>query len=182
MDYRLRLRMNGACIDVTLRVMDFTEAGSTHCRTRGSAVLWRVYLEFEIRCGELKRAKTLLFRAVGACPLVKGARRDIHMFCELRFTKCDTGMVTELYLLAFGPLRSVFSGRELQDWGEAMVERGIRLRRGLNEALEGWVEVDGEAEGDSTRQQGGGGGGGGGEAGEDEIEYNARELRRLRPY
>lgn len=35
-------------------------------------MLWRIYLEFEIRCGELKRAKVLLYRAVGACPLVKG--------------------------------------------------------------------------------------------------------------
>ncbi|KAH8102508.1 NRDE-2, necessary for RNA interference-domain-containing protein [Cristinia sonorae] len=114
-------------------------------RTRGSAALWRIYLEFEIRCGELKRAKRLLSRAVGACPLVK-----------------------DLYLLAFGALRSVFTKRELQDWAEVMVERGLRLRRGLDEVLDGLDEEDSEAkmEGDE----------------EDEIEYNARELRRLRPY
>ncbi len=41
-------------------------------RTRGSAILWRIYLEFEIRAGQLQRAKKLLFRAVGECPLVKG--------------------------------------------------------------------------------------------------------------
>ncbi|KAG6841933.1 hypothetical protein C0991_005113 [Blastosporella zonata] len=41
-------------------------------RTRGSHVLWRIYIEFEIRADELQRAKKLLFRAIGECPLVKG--------------------------------------------------------------------------------------------------------------
>lgn len=35
-------------------------------------MLWRIILEFEIRVGELGRAKKLLFRAIGECPLVKG--------------------------------------------------------------------------------------------------------------
>ena len=48
----------------------------------------------------------------------------------------------ELYLLGFGALRSVFSGRELQDWAEVMVERGLRLRRGLDEELDGWREKE----------------------------------------
>ncbi|KAH9947908.1 NRDE-2, necessary for RNA interference-domain-containing protein [Amylocystis lapponica] len=114
-------------------------------RTRGSAVLWRLYVEFEIRNGELQRAKKLLFRAVGECPLTK-----------------------ELYLMAFGRLRSVFSAGELNAWAETMAERGLRMRRGLEEELEGWAgeaalgEEDGEAE--------------------DEIEERARELRRLLPY
>lgn len=80
-------------------------------------------------------------------------------------------IVAELYLLAFGPLRSVFTGRELQDWGEVMVERGLRLRRGLDEELEGWVDDGGQKGARGT-----------GEEEVDEIEYNARELRRLRPY
>ena len=42
------------------------------CRTRGSAVLWKVFIAFEIRAGEPGRAKKLLFRAIGECPLVKG--------------------------------------------------------------------------------------------------------------
>lgn len=41
-------------------------------RTRCSAILWRLYLEFEIRAGQLNRAKKLLFRAIGECPFVKG--------------------------------------------------------------------------------------------------------------
>ncbi|THH33540.1 hypothetical protein EUX98_g633 [Antrodiella citrinella] len=115
-------------------------------RTRGSATLWRIYIEFEIRCGELQRAKKLLFRAVGACPLVK-----------------------ELYLLAFVQLRSVFSGRELQDWVEVMVERGVRMRRSLDEEVdEDGDKVDMKVKGEMDE--------------EDEIEHNARELRRLQPY
>ncbi|CAL1695334.1 unnamed protein product [Somion occarium] len=117
-------------------------------RTRGSPTLWRIYLEFEIRCGQLQRAKKLLFRAVGECPLVK-----------------------ELYLLAFGPLRSVFSSRELNDWAETMAERGIRMRTGLDEALEGWREGGSGSDGENAEGMP-----------EDEIEYNAAELRRLRPY
>lgn len=81
------------------------------------------------------------------------------------------GCTTELYLIAFGPLRSVFTGRELQDWAEAMVERGLRLRRGLDDAMEGFVDDETVV---VTKN--------GGEEDEDEIEYNARELRRLRPY
>ncbi|KAH7912572.1 NRDE-2, necessary for RNA interference-domain-containing protein [Hygrophoropsis aurantiaca] len=41
-------------------------------RTKGSPIIWRVILEFEIRAGQLQRAKSLLYRAVGECPLVKG--------------------------------------------------------------------------------------------------------------
>lgn len=66
----------------------------------------------------------------------------------------------------------MFSPRELNDWAETMGERGIRMRQGLDEFLEGWTEtmgsrmkLDGESDGE-----------------DDEIEHNASELRRLRPY
>ncbi|EED80436.1 predicted protein, partial [Postia placenta Mad-698-R] len=114
-------------------------------RTRGSAILWRLYVEFEIRAGQLERAKKLLYRAVGECSLVK-----------------------ELYLLASGPLREVFSARELNEWVETMAERGIRMRRGLDELLAGYVETRQVKVEDAD--------------GEDEIEQSARELRRLMPY
>lgn len=42
-------------------------------RTRGSAALWLLYVHFEVRTGNMERAKKLLFRAVGECPLAKGA-------------------------------------------------------------------------------------------------------------
>ena len=128
-------------------------------RTRGSFVIWRLYIEFEIRVKELQRAKKLVFRAIGECPLVKG-----------KFDTCTFGMMlnfdsTELYLLAFGPLRSVFQVHELNALAETMAERGIRLRQGLDVIESGVVEAD-EEDNES----------------EDEIEHNARELRRLMPY
>lgn len=42
-------------------------------RTRGSAVLWRVWVALEVKAGDLKRAKEVLVQAVAACPLVKGS-------------------------------------------------------------------------------------------------------------
>lgn len=52
-----------------------------------------------------------------------------------------------------------------------MAERGIRMRRGLDEMLDGWTE-DGEDNG-AAEESG---------TEDDEIEHNARELRRLMPY
>lgn len=43
-------------------------------RTKGSSIIWRIFIEFEIRFGTSKRAKMVLFRALGDCPLVKGFR------------------------------------------------------------------------------------------------------------
>ncbi|KAF8078751.1 NRDE-2, necessary for RNA interference-domain-containing protein [Lyophyllum atratum] len=122
-----------------------TRAGLAGSGPGRAYVIWRIYIEFEIRAGQLQRAKKLLFRALGECPLVK-----------------------DLYLLAFGALRGVFSGQELSGIADTMAERGLRLRRGLDEALEGWK---GEMEEGS-----------GSESGTDEIMDNARELRRLMPY
>lgn len=95
-------------------------------RTRGSYVVWRIYIELEVRAGQLERAKKLLYRAIGECPLVK-----------------------ELYLVAFGPLRSVFNGRELNEMADAMAARGIRLRVGLEEMTEGW-EIEREEKGEMS--------------------------------
>ena len=41
-------------------------------RTKGSPILWKVYIKFEIAAGNKKRAKAVLFRALKECPLVKG--------------------------------------------------------------------------------------------------------------
>lgn len=80
-------------------------------------------------------------------------------------------MCVDLYLLAFGPLRSVFEGRELNSFAEVMAERGIRMRKGLDEVLEEWgPRMEGMDNGDLDNDQ------------DDEIEFNARELRRLKPY
>ncbi|EGO05163.1 hypothetical protein SERLA73DRAFT_164712 [Serpula lacrymans var. lacrymans S7.3] len=117
-------------------------------RTRASPVIWRIILELEIRAGQLQRAKSMLYRAIGECPLSK-----------------------ELYLLAFGPLRSVFAPHELNGFGDTMAERGVRMRVGLDEFLEGQeVMSRGREEDDSDA------------ADADEIEEEARERRRLMPY
>ncbi|KAG2350232.1 hypothetical protein BDR05DRAFT_1007388 [Suillus weaverae] len=113
-------------------------------RTTGSAILWCVILEFEIRVGELQRAKKLLYRAVHECPLAK-----------------------ELYMVAFGPLRSVFSARELDGFVDIMAERGVRMRKGVDEYIDG-----DESDSDSEDLDGS----------EDEIEYEARQRRLLMPY
>jgi hypothetical protein len=46
-------------------------------RTKFSPVIWRIYIEFEIRVGALHHAKKLLFRAIGECPMVKGKSKQI---------------------------------------------------------------------------------------------------------
>lgn len=65
----------------------------------------------------------------------------------------------------------MFEPRELNQIGEAMAERGIRMRVGLDEVV-GELEdkkVKEEANSDLEDDR-------------DEIEHNARELRRLMPY
>jgi hypothetical protein len=51
---------------------------------------------------------------------------------------------------------------------DAMAERGLRLRSGLEEVIEGW-EIEGVDKGGMSES-------------EDEIEEDAKELRRLMPY
>jgi hypothetical protein len=62
----------------------------------------------------------------------------------------------------------VFNGRELTGMVDAMVERGLRLRRGLEEIMD-VCEAEREEKGGMS------------ESG-DEIEEDAKELRRLLPY
>ncbi|KAI0304761.1 NRDE-2, necessary for RNA interference-domain-containing protein [Russula brevipes] len=120
-------------------------------RTRGSPVLWRLLLELEIRAGNFERAKNVLLRAIGECPLVK-----------------------DIYMQAFNRLRPAFSAHELKSLWETMLERGLRIRKGLEEAM----EYLGDGEGSHIKD-------GDGRLGElelDEIEHNSRELARLKPY
>jgi nuclear exosome regulator NRDE2 len=70
---------------------------------------------------------------------------------------------------AFDRLRPAFSAHELKSLWETMVERGLRIRKGLEEDIEGWDEERAmEDEGPDGEL--------------DEIEYDARELARLKPY
>lgn len=68
-------------------------------------------------------------------------------------------------------LRSVFTAHELNSLGDVMAEKGLRLRTGLDEVLEGW-DMDVTEERDEGSEEGG----------ESEIEERAKELRRLMPY
>ena len=69
---------------------------------------------------------------------------------------------------AFDRLRPAFSAHELRSLWETMVERGLRIRKGLEEVIEGWDEGKGAHMEDEVEL--------------DEIEYSARELARLKPY
>ena len=74
-------------------------------------------------------------------------------------------------MLAFGRLRSVFTTHELSALADTMVERGLRLHQGLNEVL-GQVHVVEDKMGDDIHDT----------SDDDEIEHNAKELKRLKPY
>ena len=102
-----------------------------------------------MRVDNFEGAKAVLFRALGCCPWVKGM--DIPSFC-MNVTFMDI----DLYMMAFGPLRAVFKNNELNDLVAVMAERGLRMRRDLEEFLEGWEEpyggvddVDHDNEGDA---------------------------------
>lgn len=127
-------------------------------------MLWRLFVEFEIRTGQLKKAKDVLFRAIAQCPGVKGTVLFVDQICCLL-----TILSTELYVLAFDTLRDVFAPHELTALGETMAERGIRMRTGVDEIVQG-MEIDEDKDSEEESGQ------------EDEVEYNARELRRLKPY
>jgi len=72
-----------------------------------------------------------------------------------------------IYLLAFGRLRSVFTTHELSALADTMAERGLRLRQELDEVLEDMDVVETKTRDDVS---------------DDEIEHNAKELKRLKPY
>lgn len=64
----------------------------------------------------------------------------------------------------------MFSGPELNGIADTMAERGLRLRRGLDELVEGW-EGDNGSEMESGSDDNG-----------DEIERAAAEYRERLPY
>lgn len=65
------------------------------------------------------------------------------------------------------PLRQEFTRGEMEQWSNTMVERGIRLREGLEAYVEGVSDVDSSEDGD---------------AGDKELEEMVGERRRLAPY
>ncbi|WWC58836.1 uncharacterized protein I303_101380 [Kwoniella dejecticola CBS 10117] len=70
------------------------------------AGLWMLYIEFEVLMGRYNSAKQLCYRAVASL-----------------------GGCKALYLLPFSPsLRPHYTPRELQEWSELILERGVRIR------------------------------------------------------
>ncbi|BGP44730.1 hypothetical protein JCM10450v2_000544 [Rhodotorula kratochvilovae] len=123
-------------------------------KTRCSASLWALYIDFEVRNGELGRAKSLVYQAIRECPWCK-----------------------EFYLRPFSPaLRPVFRSRDLRDFHHLLLEKGLRVRVDIEPFLEGVVTSDmedddaaDEGEGPLERLE---------EAGEDVLS----ERQRLMPY
>lgn len=133
-------------------------------------MLWKIFVKFEIAAGDLKRAKSVLYRALGECPLAKGL---FYVTPDIDLLIVNIHFMTELYLMAFeDDLRTAFAMHELLSLADTMAEKGIRLRRSLNDMSEAHGELNEERNSNVSD--------GSGE--EDEVEYNSRELRRLRPY
>ena len=78
--------------------------------------------------------------------------------------------MSELYLIAFGPLRKAFKARELALLAETMAEKGLRLRGSIEDLID-FGGTDDPKPKESL-----------GDEEEDEIVERAKELRRLMPY
>lgn len=78
-----------------------------------------------------------------------------------------------IYLSAFGPLRSVFRLEELDELFATMVERQIRIRRDIEDYLEGWVRPD-VMDVDEKDQES--------DVGDQELEAVVNEQDRLKPF
>ncbi|CAG8553183.1 26237_t:CDS:10, partial [Dentiscutata erythropus] len=73
--------------------------------TRNSIALWILYINFEIKNGEMSKAKTIYYRAVRECPWSK-----------------------DLYMVAFKKLHAQFSPDELEELMNVFFEKEIRIR------------------------------------------------------
>ncbi|KAL8278570.1 hypothetical protein RQP46_009062 [Phenoliferia psychrophenolica] len=121
-------------------------------RTRSSASIWTLFIDFEIRNGELARAKALLYRGIRECPWVK-----------------------ELYLKPFAlPFRAAFRAKELQQLHSLLLEKGLRVRVELEEFGEGGGDSDVEMGVEEPDEAAGGL--------VKETEELYEERRRLMPY
>ncbi|GAA5908743.1 hypothetical protein JCM8208_006776 [Rhodotorula glutinis] len=89
-------------------------------RSRSSASVWALYIDFEVRNGELARAKSLIYRALRECPWCK-----------------------EFHLRPFSPsLRPVFRSRELRDFHHLLLEKGLRVHVDVDQFLDGAILSD----------------------------------------
>ncbi|GAA6036634.1 hypothetical protein JCM8097_001263 [Rhodosporidiobolus ruineniae] len=146
------LHLNSRNVNVWA-VRNLFDRALDNSKTRSSPSLWVLYVDFEVKNGELQRAKSLIYRALRECPWVK-----------------------ELYLRPFSPtLRSVYRSRELRDFHHLLLEKGLRVRVEIDPFLDGFVSSDAEEErieagGEDVEMVG--------EAGEELL----AERQRLMPY
>ncbi|KPV78517.1 uncharacterized protein RHOBADRAFT_50976 [Rhodotorula graminis WP1] len=101
-------------------------------RSRSSASVWALYVDFEVRNGELARAKSLIYRALRECPWCK-----------------------EFYLRPFSPaMRPVFRSRELRDFHHLLLEKGLRVHVDIDRLLDGAVLSDMDDDGGEDQEDG----------------------------
>lgn len=134
-------------------------------RLARSVGLWTALIRLEIGLGNLKAAKGAVYQASEACPWHKGASELTEHILVLA---AEIPPWLGFYLLAFGPLREIFTSAELVQVLNTMAERGIRLRAA--HAIEDYVEVEGS---DGGEQE---------DWGEADLEEESMSLQRLKPY
>ncbi|KAI9313832.1 NRDE-2, necessary for RNA interference-domain-containing protein [Dichotomocladium elegans] len=93
-------------------VRSLFESAIESVSTRASVLIWRLYIDHEVRTKNLERAKALYYRAVRACPWSK-----------------------ELYLLGIQALSRSLTEKELHEIVSLMMEKEIRLRCPIDDAL-----------------------------------------------
>lgn len=96
---------------------------------KSNAALWKLYLLFEHRQGELQRAKNVFYRGMRGCPWAK-----------------------EVYMLAFTHLRDVLSFDGLRKIYYVLGEKELRVHMDLEDAFEAYDERRARA---SKRESGG---------------------------
>ncbi|KAI9250894.1 NRDE-2, necessary for RNA interference-domain-containing protein [Phascolomyces articulosus] len=113
------------------QVKSLFESAVEKTSTRSSILLWKLFIEHEVKCGEMIHAKSLFYRAIRACPWSK-----------------------EICLLGIRLLSRYLSEKELHEIVSLMMEKEIRLRHPIDDRLlvdenapEQWDDNDDESVG-----------------------------------
>ncbi|KAI7849022.1 NRDE-2, necessary for RNA interference-domain-containing protein [Circinella umbellata] len=94
------------------QVRSLFESAVEKTNTKSSILLWKLFIEHEIKCGEMTKAKSLFYRAIRACPWSK-----------------------EICLLGIRLLSRCLSEKELHEIISLMMEKEIRLRHPIDDRL-----------------------------------------------
>ncbi|KAI8972712.1 NRDE-2, necessary for RNA interference-domain-containing protein [Pilobolus umbonatus] len=93
-------------------VRDLFERSIDSESSRSSILLWKLYIEFEMRQGNTERAKNLFYRSIRECPWSK-----------------------ELYLIGLRDFKGLMTEKELNELIVLMMEKEIRLRIPIEDEL-----------------------------------------------